>query len=109
MAGSGVAGKSKLTMAVWPLNSLIPLEEEKNRAISQVVFAGYPPGVSQHLVAAADVRRTQQLPPNRLRSRRPIVRNPNRCCRVAVVVIAVTAAAAVASDTSAIAAAVVLL
>ncbi len=27
-------------MAVWPLNSLIPLEEEENRAISPVVFAG---------------------------------------------------------------------
>ncbi len=27
-------------VAVWPLNSLIPLEEEENRAISPVVFAG---------------------------------------------------------------------
>ncbi len=27
------------SMAVWPLNSLIPLEEEENRAISSVVFA----------------------------------------------------------------------
>jgi hypothetical protein len=26
-------------MAVWPLNSLIPLEEEKNRAMSWAVFA----------------------------------------------------------------------
>ena len=26
--------------AVWPLNSLIPLEEEENQAISPVVFAG---------------------------------------------------------------------
>jgi hypothetical protein len=27
-----------IPMAVWPLNSLIPLEEEENRAISPLVF-----------------------------------------------------------------------
>jgi hypothetical protein len=29
-----------MNMAVWPLNSLIPVEDEENRAISPVVFAG---------------------------------------------------------------------
>ena len=31
-------------MAVWQLNSVIPLEEEENRAISPVVFAGQTKG-----------------------------------------------------------------
>jgi hypothetical protein len=37
---NGHTGLGSPLIAIWPLNSLIPLEEEENRAISPVVIAG---------------------------------------------------------------------
>ena len=42
-----------VVIAVWQLNSVIPLEEEENRAISSVVLAGI--NIIDHIAVRSEV------------------------------------------------------